>query len=71
MNNPRLYEMKCPNPSCPRNTNKPVNLHSGNLPFERVHYVQLDISGREVASSLFYRCRYCGREFIPSSVHTD
>jgi len=63
MNNPSVYEMKCPNPSCPSHKAKPVEINSGNLPFERIQYVMLDVTGREVASSIFYRCRYCGREF--------
>lgn len=63
MNDPRIDEMRCPNPICSsRRENRYIYLPS--LPFERIQYVQLDASGREVASQVVYRCRWCGQEFI-------
>lgn len=62
MNDPRNYELECPNPNCSEGF-KNRHLYLQAFPFERIEYVQVDLTGSVIASVVVYRCRRCGHEF--------
>lgn len=70
MNNPHIDTFQCPNPRCAESGNR--YLYQQGLPFERLYYVQLDATRREISGIIVYRCRRCGYEFsFGEATHAD